>query len=61
MKYRILQVFDTDIEVWYRLQKSADGVKWEHVTSDSNLPKLTATMKRLAECKEPVLIEEIET
>lgn len=60
MKYRVVEVFDTAFDHWYRLQKSEDGVTWTHLDCGSDADKLVLTMKRLVENKPPSVVQEIE-
>jgi hypothetical protein len=58
MKYRIIQVYDTPIDEWYRLQQSVDGDHWEFLSCDSNKEKLVKTMERLVANKAPDVVAE---
>jgi hypothetical protein len=60
MKYRVVQVFDTPLERWFRLQKSEDGDKWDLMDCGSDAQKLIEAMRRIVEHKEPVTIAEVE-
>lgn len=61
MKYRVVEVFDTDCTPWFRLQKSPDGEKWEFVSSGPNAEKLTEVMHRLAQELPPKVVAEFDT
>ena len=58
MKYRVIQVYDTPIDIWFRLQESEDGEQWKTITSGSDQVGLARTMRRLAENMPPVVVAE---
>lgn len=61
MKYRVVEVFDTQCVPWFRIEKSVDGVNWNYITSGSNKDTLIDTMRRVAQNSAPVTIAEIES